>query len=147
MWALMPSQGWPFFHTTVYLAAPSSIRDPSVNIVSPGRAFSASTLASASSSCSSSASKASDSSGRTMLSVYSLCARAVLSRRPIPVGAPTISRPWFPCGRLSSRNPNRRCLFPSCVGAALRLAAIERAPRLVVRKQPVVARASWFVTP
>jgi len=39
MWHLIPSQVCPFFHTTAYPVAPSSIRDPSVNIVSPGRAL------------------------------------------------------------------------------------------------------------
>jgi len=44
MWVLMPFQVWPFFRTTAYPAAPSSIRDPSVNMASPGRALSASAL-------------------------------------------------------------------------------------------------------
>jgi len=47
MWHLMPSQVCPLLHTTAYPVAPSSIRDPSVNIVSPDRALSASALASA----------------------------------------------------------------------------------------------------
>jgi len=38
-------------------------------------------------------------------------------------------------------SPNHRCRFPSCVVAGLRPSLITRAPRLVVRKQPV-AQAS-----
>jgi len=58
------------------------------------------------------------------------------------VGAPTVSPAWSPCGRLSSRSPNRRCLFSGCAVAAPSPASIDRAPRLVVRKQIVGARAS-----
>ena len=64
--------------------------------------------------------------------------------RPIAVGAPTTLRACSPSGRLSNGNPNRRCLFFSCAVAALSSDPIDRAPRLVVRKQPVVALASWL---
>jgi len=67
-----------------------------------------------------------------------------VSLRPISVGAPTIPRAWSPCGRLSSRSPNRLCLFSSWVTAAPRPDSFPSAPRFVVLKQPVVALASWL---
>jgi len=142
----MPAQVRPLFQTTAHPAAPSSSRDPSVNMVSPGRSFSTSALASASSSCSNSASRVSGSSSRIVLSVLPAEARIFVSLRPISVGAPTMPRAWSPCGKLSSRRPSRCCLFSSCVAAALSPDSIERAPRLVVRKQPVVARASGLTS-
>jgi len=47
MWVSIPAQDCPFCHIIEYLVAPSSGRDLSVNMVSPGRRFSASALASA----------------------------------------------------------------------------------------------------
>ena len=67
--------------------------------------------------------------------------RASVSLRPIVVEAPTISLAWSPGGRLGNRTPNR-CLFPGCAAARLSPDSFDRAPWLVVRKQPVVARAS-----
>ena len=146
MWAFMPSQVWLFLHTTTYPVAPPPRQDPPVSIMSLGQAFSAAALASASSSCSNSASRVSASTSRTMFSVGPLWVRAFVSLRPIPVRASTTYRAWSPCGRLSSRITNRRCLFSSCAVAALRLDSIERASRLVVLKQPVVALAFWLTS-
>jgi len=36
MWAFLPAQLRPFFHTTAYPTAPFSSRDPSVQSTSPG---------------------------------------------------------------------------------------------------------------
>jgi hypothetical protein len=60
----------------------------------------------------------------------------------MPGAAPTISLAWSPCDKLSSRSPNRLCLFSSWVAAGQSPDPIASAPRLVVRKQPVTARAS-----
>jgi len=67
-----------------------------------------------------------------------------MSLRLIAIGAPTTSLARSPCGRLSNRFPNRRCLFSSWAVAGLSPDSIGNAPMLVVRKHPVVARASWF---
>jgi len=46
----------------------------------------------------------------------------------------------------SSRNPNPHCRFSSCAVASRSPVSIDRAPRLVVRKQPVIVRASWLTS-
>jgi len=103
-------------------------------------------LGSASPSCSRSASRVLGSCSGMLISIPPAYARAFANRRPIAVGAPTISRAWSPCGMLSSRGPSRRCLLSGCVDAARSPDSIERAPRLVNRKQPVVALASWLTS-
>ena len=144
----MPFQDRPSFHATAYPVAPSSSRDPSVNMTSPGLSFSASLFASSRSCWISSALNGSGSSSRTVCSVLvQVRFKAVFSLLPMAVLPPITtflaSSPW---GRLSSHSPNRRCLFSSWLDAGLSQDSIDSAPRLVVRKAPVVARACWLTS-
>jgi hypothetical protein len=56
------------------------------------------------------------------------------------------SRAQPPYGRLSSRSPNRRCRYSSCAVAVSSRDSMDNAPRFVVRKHPVVSRASWLTS-
>jgi len=70
----------------------------------------------------------------------------MLSLHPITVSAPKTSRAWSPHVRVSSRSPSCRCLLSNCTVAALSPDSINIAPRLVVRKQPLVTHTSWLTS-
>ena len=65
------------------------------------------------------ASSVSSTSSKIVFSTLPGYPRSHSSRYPRPDAAPTTSLDWSPSGALSSRRPNRCCLFSSCVAAGL----------------------------